>query len=211
MPNSNSIDVNVAITENAVNFNIDENIVDVSMEENDVAVSITENEVDVAIEENVIEVEVLAQGASGAQVELQQGEEFLQWKYENEEEWRNLIAIDDFSNEPTIFACNSAVKVNDLVYFKNSILQISSSDDIATTPPIGIIREKPTATTAKIQRVGKRTGFSGLEVGKRYYLASDGQITANPPTSDGAVRVHIGIASTPNTLLLEFNNINLIN
>jgi hypothetical protein len=110
------------------------------------------------------------------------------------------IKLENLLNESSVYSCSADVNVNDLVYFHNSILKKSSSDDVDTCPPVGFVRAKITSTTCQIQREGKRTGFSGLETGKRYYLGLNGGITPIPPESDNNVRIHIGIASSPSTL-----------
>lgn len=125
--------------------------------------------------------------------------------------WKDDPAGGVFIDDNEVYACTSDVQVNDLVYFNSGTLNRSTNDNINTTPPVAFVRSKPTATTCQIQRVGKRGGFSGLTTGQRYYLGLNGGIISTPPTNSGTVRVHAGIASSPNTISIEFNNIVIIN
>lgn len=60
----------------------------------------------------------------------------------------------------------------------------------STMPAVGIIISKPTSTTCVVQGIGVAVGiFSGLVVGKRYWIGSSGTLIATPPV--GAPGTHL--------------------
>lgn len=71
------------------------------------------------------------------------------------------------------------------------------------TPVLGIIQRKNSDTTAIVVAYGPVTGFTGLEVGQRYFLTHDGGITAPPLSAEDTQYVHpVGFAVTDDTLFV---------
>jgi hypothetical protein len=55
-------------------------------------------------------------GASGREIELQKGEDYIQWRYVGEEEWTNLIAIEEITADGTT--------VKEVITIKSEIEQL---------------------------------------------------------------------------------------
>lgn len=116
------------------------------------------------------------------------------------------------STAPRIFdaTCSAADALDDLIYIigaTGALLDVRQVDvdDPATLPARGIIVEKPTTTTAKVQVAGEVT-LSGLTPGATYYAGTDSQIASTPPgappTGKRGIQV-VGFALTATILLLE--------
>lgn len=111
------------------------------------------------------------------------------------------IGLPDYLADDTDYACDSGVAVGDCVYFDGTTtLQKSSNNDVNTLPVIGIVREKQSSTTARLQFFGDRASYSGLTPNTRYYLGLNGAITATVPTASGAYIVPIGIGKNSSTI-----------
>ena len=82
----------------------------------------------------------------------------------------------------------------------------ADASDNSKVPCIGIVVQKPDATTAVVQYVGEVKGLSSLVPGTVYFLSEiAGQITAIAPTADGSVVQRIGIAKDSTTLMLTID------
>lgn len=78
-------------------------------------------------------------------------------------------------------------------------------DDSTTMPAIGVIIEKPTLSTCLVMTFGVLAA-TGLTPNARYWVDTDAQITATPPTrASGVNRVVqvVGIALSSTKLLLR--------
>lgn len=103
------------------------------------------------------------------------------------------------------YACDSGVSVNDCVYWDGAALQKSDKSNASTVPVLGIVKAKPSSTTAQLQFIGERTGFSGIVPNTRYYLGSSGGITSTATTTSGDYIVPIGIGKNSSTIELRLS------
>jgi len=118
---------------------------------------------------------------------------------------KKLLKLDYISDD-RVYTCNSNVQVNDLVYFDVSeVIQRSTNNDNATLPVIGIVRSKVSDTECLLQFTGERTGFSGIVPNQRYYLSTNGAITATAPSTSGTAIVPIGIGKNTGTIELRLS------
>lgn len=115
-------------------------------------------------------------------------------------------------NDTDTYACDAGVSVNDFVYLDGtSTLQLSTNTAGSTLPVYGVVREKPTSTTAKLTRLGERGGFSGLTPNTVYYLSTAGGYTSTPPTAAGTYIVPIGIGKNSSTMVIKILDRLIIN
>lgn len=111
-------------------------------------------------------------------------------------------------NDNDTYTCStSTLTVNNFVYLNASgELALADATARSTLPVYGVIREKPSATTAKVLRAGERGGFSGLGPNTVYYLTSSGTHTSTVP-STGYI-VPLGKGKNSSTMIIE--NLNLL-
>lgn len=104
--------------------------------------------------------------------------------------------------------CTASELVRDAVYMlSSSEVRRANNSDISTAKVVGFIVSKDTDTTCTVRFAGILSGFTGLEVGKQYFLdSSDGAITKTPTTSAGSVLVRIGQPTTTADLMININN-----
>ena len=103
--------------------------------------------------------------------------------------WHTVPATPTLGSLSTFQAtCPSGLVVKDFVYITgpaiSGIYQVARADvtDYNKLPAVGVVIEKPTPTTCKIQWQGEVTVFTGLTPHKVYFLATTGQITDVPPS-----------------------------
>ena len=106
-----------------------------------------------------------------------------------------------------IYTVPSGVLLYDVVRATGaSTADKADASDETKVPGIGIVVQKPDATTAVVQYVGEVKGLSSLVPGAVYFLSEiAGQITAIAPTASGAVAQRIGIAKDSTTLMLTID------
>lgn len=111
-----------------------------------------------------------------------------------------------------VFACLATVSAGDTVY-------ISSDDTVEkafagagggqTPDAIGIVVDKPTATTARVLPAGLSPAiFTGLLTGITYYVSdvTPGEITSVPPASPGDKIQEVGLAASPTRLFIDVDS-----
>ncbi len=104
------------------------------------------------------------------------------------------------------FTVGAGLNPGQLVYSDGSLTaDLADNGDLSTSPAIGIIRVKPTATTATVTFSGRLAIFAGLTVGADYFMGTSGStITAGSlPAAAGSVIQKIGVAVSATTLLLN--------
>ena len=102
--------------------------------------------------------------------------------------------------------CTATEQVGDPVYISGTdAVRQADASSITTGKVVGIISEKMTATTCRVQVTGSVT-LSGLTAGSAYFLSeTTGQITTTIPTASGSVVAYIGQALSSTNLLLNIN------
>ena len=104
----------------------------------------------------------------------------------------------------SVISCPVGVAVRDAVYLDgaDSVDQADASS-AASSPAVGLVRSKPTTTTALVQTAGELPGFVGLTPGVPYYISDStpGAITAVAPGGGSAVQV-VGFARNTTTLVV---------
>jgi hypothetical protein len=99
------------------------------------------------------------------------------------------------------FNCTIDVLVGDLVYIDGpDSVEVSDRTIINTTPCVGIVIDKPAATSATVLFSGRCDIFAGLSPGSQYYLGPFGALASSPPIENGEVFQKIGVAVNTTTL-----------
>ena len=108
------------------------------------------------------------------------------------------------------FDCESSSATLDLVRLDpttaNKVLTLTSNTTIEHC--IGVIKEKPSPTTANVLVLGRIDGFSGLDEAKKVFLSTSGTITQAVPTT-GYVHI-LGHATSTDEILFIPNNIRVL-
>lgn len=103
----------------------------------------------------------------------------------------------------------SGSNVGDMIYASGSMTgQVADRSSASTANVIGVILNKPSATTATLVYSGRIGGYVGLTSGANYYLGVSGAITSTPldptnPVNFGFAHVNVGTAMSPTTLLFR--------
>ncbi len=103
------------------------------------------------------------------------------------------------------YTCPVGVSVNDAVYITGAdAVDQADASGAATSPAVGFVRFKPTATSCIVQSDGELSGFIGLTPGAIYYLSDSavGAITATAPTTSGSTVQPLGFARNATTLVI---------
>jgi len=106
------------------------------------------------------------------------------------------------------WSCTVTEQVGDAVFdnVANSVRQADASSTV-TMPVVGLIINKPTATTCVIARSGEVTVTGPLVVGQEYYASTTpGQITTTVPSTTGQVAQYVGYAKNTNTLVVQLRD-----
>lgn len=103
-----------------------------------------------------------------------------------------------------VYACPSGVAVRDVVYLTGpDAVDLADADDPLKQPVIGLVRAKPTTTTAEVLYYGDLGGFTGLSPGSTYFLSTTpGQVALAPPEDPGSISQKIGFARDATTLVV---------
>jgi hypothetical protein len=108
--------------------------------------------------------------------------------------------------------CPEAVGLGDWVYVTGPTIggryQVAQADvsTLDKMPALGVVTQKPTSTTCRVQWEGEAAGFSGLTPRRVYYLQQDGSIDLVPPSGAGHYVQRIGTALDTTVLLVSFNS-----
>jgi hypothetical protein len=125
------------------------------------------------------------------------------------------FALGDFLNALTpggstsdpVYDCSSSVGTGDVVYFSadNFVSKALAGGGGKTDPAIAIVRGKLSSTQAIVAQIGEVGGFSGLVHGKKYFVSATtpGVITDVSPDATGEFSQQVGIAASPNVLLVN--------
>jgi len=109
------------------------------------------------------------------------------------------------------YTCDTGVAVGEFVYFSGAnTIDESENTNPLTVPAIGVVVNKPTATSCFLAHEGEVDGFTGLTSGAIYYLAATGGVSTTAPTTLGNVVQRVGIAINTTTLLLTLNQETLL-
>ena len=102
------------------------------------------------------------------------------------------------------YSCPSSVAVGDAVRVTGSdAVDKTDASGPTTTPGVGFVVSKPSATAAVVQHAGPADVLAGLTPGGRYFLAATpGQITTIPPSGPGQVVQYVGVAVTATVLVV---------
>ena len=110
-------------------------------------------------------------------------------------------------NTVSNLSCDSSVAVGDVVYVNGSTVEKASALNYQQSLAVGIVVNKPGATTCDIATTGPVNVLSGLDTSKKYFLSetTPGALQTTPPTTSGAYVVQIGkpIANTIFTIQIQ--------
>ena len=83
------------------------------------------------------------------------------------------------------FDCEASTQVNDIVYQDslNANKVLSNINNTRVNASIGVVVRKPTTTTCVVLVLGINDGYTGLSIGSKIFLATDGTTTTTKPTS----------------------------
>lgn len=104
------------------------------------------------------------------------------------------------------FTCAASVAINDLVY-QDSVNQstaVECTDNTTVQPTIGVVIDKPTTTSCEVLVLGIQEGYTGLSIGSKIYLDTDGTVTTTKPSS-GYMQV-LGTAVATDTIFFLPNS-----
>lgn len=104
-----------------------------------------------------------------------------------------------------LYNCASGISVGDAVYIDSSDnIVLADASNSSLYPCIGIVKSKPTATTAVVLYSGEISTFSALTIGATYYLSDllAGAIVDTPPSTAGSIIQSIGVAKNDTTLVV---------
>lgn len=96
------------------------------------------------------------------------------------------------------FDCEVSAAVDDLVY-QDAITEtkvLVNTDNTQQKPTIGVILTKPTSTTCEVLVLGIRTGFTGLSIGQKVFLDTDGTATSSAPSTGYLQTLGVAVSST---------------
>lgn len=91
--------------------------------------------------------------------------------------------------------CDPSVYTGAAIIMLGSVAYNALADSFATSNVLGIVEEKPSATSANVRLFGvSKENFVGLDETKEYYLSDTvpGGITIVPPTLPGHVIIRVG-------------------
>ena len=100
--------------------------------------------------------------------------------------------------------CPSGVSLGDIVRYSSTVANEveTLSSNVYASLAVGVVVEKPTSTTCKVQMVGVlEDNLSGLTTGKPIFVGTSGEATTTPPVT-GSLQV-LGVAIDVNKALLN--------
>jgi hypothetical protein len=100
------------------------------------------------------------------------------------------------------FTCPAAADLGDAVYLIGTNDVDLALADVGGTPAIGVVSEKPTATTCRVVASGVVSFYAGLVPGARYWLSATnaGKLAAIAPQGAGQFAQMIGVAASATRL-----------
>lgn len=103
-----------------------------------------------------------------------------------------------------IYNTNAGIKLWDVVYLSGSdTINKASSDNPSFEPVVGFVSAINLNNTATVRYNGEISGFSGLQIGQKYYIGSTpGTITVDPPSDSGQTLQKVGFAKNSTTLVI---------
>lgn len=96
------------------------------------------------------------------------------------------------------FDCEATAAIGDIVYQDalNDTKALVNTDNTETQPSIGVIIGKPTTTTCQVLVLGIENGFSGLSIGNKIFLDTDGTPTSTKPATGYIQTLGIAVSAT---------------
>lgn len=122
--------------------------------------------------------------------------------------WNLLTLVNDMGT--LTWTAGEDISANKVVYTttNNKEVKIASKELTAGLSIVGISRDSVTSgTDFQVWKSGEVAyGFTGLQKGKLYYLASNGDISPDVPMNSGEIVVRIGIPRTTTELLIDIGD-----
>lgn len=83
-----------------------------------------------------------------------------------------------------VFNCASSAAIGDLVYQDTTVETLVNvcEDNTTLEPAIGVIIDKREDTVCEVLVLGVYVGYTGLDIGDRIYLGTDGTVTTTKPS-----------------------------
>lgn len=102
------------------------------------------------------------------------------------------------------YNCDLGMPLNSVVYLSApDTINLAYAAEPITQPVIGVVKERPTSTTALVAYYGELPNQIGLITSATYYLdTTPGQYSATPPSSSGNIVQKLGFAKDSTTLVL---------
>lgn len=96
------------------------------------------------------------------------------------------------------FDCEASASVGDIVYQDalNDTKVLVNTTNTESKPSIGVIIEKLTTTTCKVLVLGINAGYSGLSIGSKVFLDTDGTTTSTKPSTGYVQTLGIAVSAT---------------
>jgi hypothetical protein len=108
-----------------------------------------------------------------------------------------------YSDNFLLFNCDSSLQVGDLVTQSGGDTVVLADATDENLLAFGIIVEKPTSTTARIQITGE-ISLSGLTPGALYYASeTPGELTSTAPTTSGSFIQFLGFAKSSSIFVMQ--------
>ena len=87
----------------------------------------------------------------------------------------------------------------------DKIADVADASSSSTSPAMGVIYEKPTATTATVIFAGKVSGYSGYTPGRSLFLGTNGNLIEadDIPILPGSVVQRLGVTLSANDILFQ--------
>jgi len=112
------------------------------------------------------------------------------------------------SSVGVFFNCSMAENIGDAVYISgDDNVRQARSDSSLTMPVVGVIFDKPSATTCWVTSAGQVDGYAGLVAGTRYYLSDTvaGALTDTPGNVPGDIIQKVGIGKSGSSLFIQID------
>ena len=84
-----------------------------------------------------------------------------------------------------IFDCEVSTVVGDIVY-QDTVVQtkvITNTDNTHVQPSLGVVIRKLSSTSCVVLTLGIHEGYTGLPIGSKVFLATDGTTTTTKPAT----------------------------
>lgn len=96
------------------------------------------------------------------------------------------------------FDCEATAAVNDIVHQDsiNDTKVIVNTNNTEVKPSIGVIIEKVTSTRCKVLILGIQAGYTGLSIGSKIFLDTNGTPTSTKPSTGYVQTLGIAVSAT---------------